>query len=599
MQGDAIHRERRVAIALFLVVAAFAAYPPVYVVMTRGDRGVASYVGGDALLYLTIARNSRWGFFTFDGTMPTNGFHPLWQYFLTALIPASTAPGSMHPLWIAFTCSLIAVSIGAGLTAVAIFRYTRSPWLGLLTVPGVYYFLCGSLFSNMSIWACVSGMEAGFSTLFGGIFFYLLARATTNPERDFDRSPYQPARAPSPWLWMGLVLPFMVLSRLDDVFVVVGLLAVILILDRHRSPLRDRLVAAAQLAGPTCVAVAGYMVFNKVYAGSALPVSGKAKSGLAVVQNVYVTLAGLFPPLVDLKNAVATKKSHPQDLFGNAFRWSELVVPALIAGGYIAWFLGLRARDRQPVLSPAGGLIEGATVAEPPSPTMRYALPVGIAIGVILKAFYNIVNVNYWHQADWYYAFACLTVSFLFAIPLGPWLERLAKIPVLRRIVPAAYLIYVFMAAGRAIANNEWNAENNQEFDFIADRQQISKKLFEGHPDVRLLAFDDGLTGYTLGFPTMHGFAFAGDIESLRALREGRLLRLAYARGHKILTGPTYLALTTPLPTSDAAREFLRSSFLDDRVKSELDQFDFRLVYVTQGTDAPFFEFVPRNLATP
>src|ERR1700692_4341464 len=42
-----------------------------------------SMFAGDAFYYLTVARNSlHKPFYTFDGTYPTNGFHPVWQFLL-------------------------------------------------------------------------------------------------------------------------------------------------------------------------------------------------------------------------------------------------------------------------------------------------------------------------------------------------------------------------------------------------------------------------------------------------------------------------------------------------------------------------------------
>ena len=242
-----------------------------------------------------------------------------------------------------------------------------------------------------------------------------MARAVTDPRGRFEEEPYAARGLWTPWLWMGLVLPFVVLSRLDDIFLVAGLMAVIFVLHRHRAPLRARVVAAAQLVGPTAAAVVAYMLFNISYAGTALPVSGQTKAGLVLGKNLYVALAGLFPPLMDLKNALASRQSVAGAVFANSFRWAELLVPALIGCAYIAWSL-------------APGQAEGPSGAAAGRrrprwwfPPLRYALPAGIAAGVALKALYNLTFVHFWHQAGWYYAFAILAVSFLAALPLGPW----------------------------------------------------------------------------------------------------------------------------------------------------------------------------------
>jgi hypothetical protein len=323
------------------------------------------------------------------------------------------------------------------------------------------------------------------------------------------------------------------------------------------------------------------MLFNKSYAGTFFPISGQSKAGLVLGKNLYVTLAGVFPPFIDLKNALSSKQSDPVSLFAAAFRWAELLVPALICCVYVAWY---RAHRR------------AAGKTEPASPSSaRYALPVGIAVGIIIKAIYNLACVHLWHQASWYYAFAALAVSFLVTIPMGPVVERLLREPVLRRAIPIAYGIYMLISAGRFIAWATGKSVENGQYDYIAERADIAAHLREGQQDVKLLAFDDGLTGYALPFPTIQGFAFAADLETLRAVRDGRLLRHAFARGHRILTSAAYLPLAKPLTSSAEIRDFLRQNIPEPRVKDELDLVDFRMAYLNERTHAPFFAFVPKE----
>jgi hypothetical protein len=567
---------------LFAVTALLTAYPSLYTVISQGERGISTLIGGDALLYVTIARNSHGAFFTYDGTTPTNGFHPLWQYFLYAVLPHS-APGSLDPLWITYGCSLVATTIGIGLVTLAIYRLTRSPVLALLTVPGIYYLTIGTLFGNMPSWGFVNGMEQGFSSLFGGLFLYVIARALTDPRSDLEETPYAPRGFFSPWLRIGLVLPFLVLSRLDDGFVVVGLAAAILLLDRKALPLRNRIVAAAQLTGPTWIALAGYMIFNRAYAGTALPISGQSKAGIALVTNVFVALTGLFPALADVKNHFGAHQSDQLKILVNSFRWAELLTPMLVSGTYIIWLLN-RRRTATPESTDTGL-------------SARHTLLVGISAGVIMKALYNLVNVNFWHQAGWYYTFPLIWVTFLGSLALVPVVERLKPLRLPRFVLPLAYGFYILAASSRQIAESLVGIQANTasgEYAYITDGARIADKLRGGGRDVKLLAFDDGTTGYTLPFPTIQGFVFAGDLESLKALKSERLLRHVYERGHNILTSGNYMPMLTPARSSEEIRAFLKDSFLDDRVKAELDLFDYRLLYVHERTHAPFIEFTPR-----
>lgn len=52
--------------------------------------------------------------------------------------------------------------------------------------------------------------------------------------------------------------------------------------------------------------------------------------------------------------------------------------------------------------------------------------------------------------------------------------------------------------------------------------------------------------------------------------------------------------MDTSPQTSHEIRAFLEASIIEERVKSELGAFDFRILYVHPATKAPFIEFWPR-----
>ena len=92
----------------------------------------------------------------------------------------------------------------------------------------------------------------------------------------------------------------------------------------------------------------------------------------------------------------------------------------------------------------------------------------------------------------------------------------------------------------------------------------------------------------------MHGFLFAGDLEALRALRSAKLLHLASSRGFDVISSFGYLPWDPSISSSAAIRNSLSKSFLDPRIKSELDDFDFKLVYVHGPSKSPFIKFSPK-----
>jgi len=133
--------------------------------------------------------------------------------------------------------------------------------------------------------------------------------------------------------------------------------------------------------------------------------------------------------------------------------------------------------------------------------------------------------------------------------------------------------------------------------DFWQDRAAIQTTLLTAEPDLRVIEFGDGLLNFSFDFPVRHGFVFAADAQSLDALRDTRLLREAYSDGFTVLSSYEYLRV--PIGAEDwnntQVRDFLARSFLDDRVKAELDQFEFSILYVHRPSGVPFIRFSPRR----
>ncbi|HEX2678164.1 MAG TPA: hypothetical protein VHM19_16025, partial [Polyangiales bacterium] len=346
MSTAAATNTRRERVLLFLVTACVVAYPPLYAVLRSGARGFFSYVRGDAFLYLTIARNSHAGFFSFDGTYPTNGFHPLWQYYLAALIPFGAEPGSMAPVHVALFSSLACVALGAGLAAVAIQRITRSWMLGCLVMPGVYYMLPGSIFVSQPIWEMVSGMECGASTLFGGALLYLISLHQDTPHDELLAR----RGLGSPFMQLGLLLPFVVMTRLDDVFLLPAL-ALAVWWSFGLQPVRERIAAILRLGVPSALVVVAYVTFNRSYAGTFLPISGAVKNGFPLVLNTYLIASALFAPLVDLKNHFAPHPTDPVLLYNTGHRIVQLLAPTVFACVYGLWTVRKRPRGFVDVVS--------------------------------------------------------------------------------------------------------------------------------------------------------------------------------------------------------------------------------------------------------
>src|SRR5262249_4987911 len=158
-------------------------------------------------------------------------------------------------------------------------------------VPGVYYMVAGVHVRNLTMWTTLCGMEPPLSVFFGGIFFYALSFYIGQSARyRFD--------AASAYRALGLILPFLVMSRLDDVFV---LPAILLSLLAYESSWSVRFRAGLWTVVPTTVTILAYMTYNKITVGSAMPLSGGTKAGFVGPMAAYLTAAVHFPPILDMK----------------------------------------------------------------------------------------------------------------------------------------------------------------------------------------------------------------------------------------------------------------------------------------------------------
>ena len=99
----------------------------------------------DAFYYLTIARNSlHTSFYSFDGVLPTNGFHPVWEFLLyhamrLNLLKPDNPFLTLHRLYIG---NLVILSVACALLAAFCARHLHRRWLAFPAVcPGFLWFV--------------------------------------------------------------------------------------------------------------------------------------------------------------------------------------------------------------------------------------------------------------------------------------------------------------------------------------------------------------------------------------------------------------------------------------------------------------------------
>jgi hypothetical protein len=458
--------------------------------------------------------------------------------------------------------ALCATTLGVILASAAVVRMTNQCFLGLLLVPGLYYMVVGVHVRNLSIWSAFNGMESAPSILFGGLLFFVFSRyyGVAAPELFDTVGAYRA---------LGWVLPFLILSRLDDVFLLPALLVSLFLFEPDH---KKKISAGLWIATPTSLAILCYLAYNQATAGAAMPLSGATKAGFVGFLSAYLSLAVHFPPILDLKAFLSRKSADGAVLFDNSFRMVECLYPLIAAafGSVTIW--RYKRRDRSA------------------------AVLFGICLYIVFKASYNFLFVHPWNQSDWYYAFTLLALSVLGALALKtPW-ERLADVPIAKYGIATVYLSVMMLSASQYYASIVYQPKDPLPIAFWDRGDEIRRQLGT-HGVGGIINVDDGISAFLLDLPSMHGFAFATDLEAQRAHKSGRMLSLAYTRGINSIAGFGYIATDSPPRSNSDIRAYLRSSLAVQTMFAELDDFDFSLAYYDPVLKMPFFAFQPHGKA--
>ncbi|MFH1469960.1 MAG: hypothetical protein ABIO70_36585 [Pseudomonadota bacterium] len=233
---------------------------------------------GDGFAYPLIAWNIVHGVGqTYDGIIPTNGFHPLWMLLHLPLQLGAAAP--MERVW-AVKILVAATTVGAvGAWGRVLQRAAGDEWAGLVMAAWL-----GA--SGWTLYVLFSGIEAPLVVLMMGLA--VLAAWRT-----------QAAPSPGNAALLGLTMGLCFLARLDAFFFL-GPLALLVLPALSRGGARS--VGAALGVG---LAVSlPYLVYNRVCFGGILPVSGLVKTretvslaaSIEVLEGAVHRLTLLVPP---------------------------------------------------------------------------------------------------------------------------------------------------------------------------------------------------------------------------------------------------------------------------------------------------------------
>lgn len=489
---------------LTALVAAVAAVPALLDLLLSDRARVFAYFEADAFYYLTIARNWADGFgSSFDMEHLTNGYHPAWQLFLTIVfwfanalkVPESTVLGGVVVFGVAlvtFAFALLAhLAPRRGLAAVALPLFPVGVTAVLLAPAWLALGPDGVVMQSWqsqgrvlvgTAWSYANGMESAF-VLVG---FALAVACFVAPAR----KRWHP-------LALGLALAATTLARLDHglitLCVLVGYLAL------HRDA-RTVLTAGAAYGLP----ILGYLAWNRATFGSAMPVSGAAKS----------TFPHPDPSVLQTIGALVT--DPPAMWLAYLARAGLLVVPVVLA----LVFLGVAIARRKPL--------------------HRWdALLASSSAGVLWLGTYNALFVPFTHQGGWYYPLATTVASLIVLRGLDALGDRVQPSPGMRRVLLAVATVCALLCFGL-----HRGPRHGHMAEFYYETAPVLRAYYAetlgGSP--KWISVDDGIVAFATGFPTLSGIGLALDAEAAQALEEDALLSLAQARGFNRVTSLAYFS---------------------------------------------------------
>jgi hypothetical protein len=122
----------RSATLMFCLVLAAACGPPLLGLHLQGVEVAFKSFAADAFYYLAIADHSVGAdFYTFDRVHPTNGFHPLWAYYLSGVFGLLPSSQKVQVLT-AYLSSVAFTATGAALFSLCLLRISARPALTLI-----------------------------------------------------------------------------------------------------------------------------------------------------------------------------------------------------------------------------------------------------------------------------------------------------------------------------------------------------------------------------------------------------------------------------------------------------------------------------------
>lgn len=505
-------------ILLFIAFSLLILYPPVYSWFNCGIQTVFNSFADDAFYYLTVAKNYRPGMpITFDGANVTNGFHPLWQFFLIELFRLFPDQQATQ-LTVTFACSVGLVLLGLVFTAWAVMDLTKSFWAPFWLIPGLYFVFFqlspaeGGLTYTYSLWSFMNGLESPPTLFFGGLLFFLISKHFFEEGNSPSEADAAKSTAPAHNYWLrhltaGFLLAFIVLSRLDDVFI---LPAFLLAVACAKGGIKKKIVKILLICGPPSLAIIIYMAYNQLTVGTPTPVSGQLKSGHWLTFNFITMVRDFVPALLE--------KSPSYDI--SRWKYSSnrdyaLAIPIIFAIFFLFNLWHKKRTERKQYEK------------------MYFMVP--LLLYIIFKGLYNFIEVKWKFQGYWYFPYSILLFNVL-CILFFVGSQNSPRRQGLREIIPflSGLWVVIYLTTSSYIINR-LVTEPHVTYRFWKDRKEIAESLRKIDPDIKLIDGHDGYIAYSLPFPAAPSTGLVTSPDGIKAYHAGKYQDFYFEQGYNVL----------------------------------------------------------------
>jgi hypothetical protein len=435
---------------------------------TAHERELIDVFDDDAYYYFKIARNIvETGRLTFDGKSITNGFHPLWLIVLIPFFIIWDDPILvLRPIG---TFSVILAALTGYLGLHYLFRYSI-----------LSYTLAAGLLLACVVSFGSKGMEVT-------ILLPLLVIALIKLEQI---RPWHASSGFKRIVALGLILSLIQLARLDAVFLILVILALVLLTNRTPNNLSKPLA----LGLLPFITGACYLIYNHLVFGHMMPTSGLAKS--------MRSDSFLFNPKF---LAQMTTPNNPVD----GMLWVVFSGMFLFSVGFVSWSLFVKLNNREDPLSES-----------------EY-VPIVVASFFIVFTAYQLFRTS-WVLWGWY-AYPVLLASIFLLPHISERIEQHLKkydtfrVPV-QVITAAVVTLLLIRMSIVGIRWGYWRESIGPSFKY--DNYLVAEALNKDVPPPVVFGMGDraGSFAYFLNGDVLQLEGLVGDYDLLRAIETNTLM---------------------------------------------------------------------------